>query len=122
MGGPGLLAVVGTAKELPKVELPDCKILVDVGSFYAFLVRAVYNSKKSIAPEVFAAKCILNWFDVPDVEFFIDGHGNEEKHATSMSRRNNDATLDEAEAIVERMEEKAERGECIKKVDYKTCS
>ncbi|GJJ79176.1 hypothetical protein EMPS_11535 [Entomortierella parvispora] len=121
MGGPGLLAVVGTAKELPKVDLPDCKILVDVGSFYPFLVRSVYNSKMG-KPEEFAAIWILNKFNTPNVEFFIDGHGNKEKHATSMARRDNQADLDSAESIVKEMEDRAAVGKSTNKTDYRTCT
>ncbi|GJJ77921.1 hypothetical protein EMPS_10280 [Entomortierella parvispora] len=121
MGGPGLLAVVGTAKELPKVDLPDCKILVDVGSFYPFLVRSVYNSKMG-KPEEFAAIWILNKFNALNVEFFIDGHGNKEKHATSMARRDNQADLDSAESIVKEMEDRAAVGKSTNKTDYRTCT
>ena len=87
MGGPGLLPVVGTASELPKVDLPNCPILVDVESFHQYMVRAVYNCKSN-KPEEYVARGILNRFlNAADVEFFLDGDGNEEKYGTSMARR-----------------------------------
>ena len=120
MGGPGLLPVVGTASELPKVDLPNCPILVDVESFHQYMVRAVYNCKSN-KPEEYVARGILNRFlNAADVEFFLDGHGNQEKYGTSMARRDKNSSLDDAESIVEKMEEKGELGQCISKVDYRT--
>jgi hypothetical protein len=120
MGGKGLLAFVGTAKELPKVDLPNCPILVDVESFHQDLVRAVYNCKSN-KPEEYVAMSILNRFlNTPHVEFFLDGHGNQEKHETSMARRDKMSSLDDAEVTVEEMEAKGNLGQCINKGSYKS--
>lgn len=116
------MAVVGTAKELPKVDLPNCKILVDVESFHQDMVRAVYNCKTG-KPEEYVARIILNRFQkADDVEYFLDGLGNQEKHGTSMARRDKKSSLVIAEEIVEQMKAKAVNGRCIKKADYRKCS
>ena len=48
MGGPGLLALLGSAQSLPKVDAPtDKKILVDVEAFHRQLVRAFFNDGAS---------------------------------------------------------------------------
>ncbi|KAF9553912.1 hypothetical protein EC968_010023, partial [Mortierella alpina] len=44
MGGPGLLALLGKAKSLSKLDTPkNKKILVDIESYHQLLVRACFN-------------------------------------------------------------------------------
>ncbi|KAF9987891.1 hypothetical protein BGZ75_010299 [Mortierella antarctica] len=95
MGGPGLMALMGKCKTLPK-----------------------NNSDKFDAVR-FVKNVLFQKFAGLDVEYFFDGDGNAEKFRTSMQRRGTTSDLDAAESRIRTMEELASRGHGIKKTDYK---
>ncbi|KAF9935158.1 hypothetical protein BGZ67_003550 [Mortierella alpina] len=115
MGGPGLMALMGKCKTLPKVDAPrNKKILVDVEAYHSLLIRAdKFDAVR------FVKNVLFQKFAGLDVEYFFDGDGNAEKFRTSMQRRGTTSDLDAAESRIRTMEELASRGHGIKKTDYK---
>ncbi|KAK3838059.1 MAG: hypothetical protein J3R72DRAFT_493171 [Linnemannia gamsii] len=106
MGGPGLMRILGTARSMPKVDLPtDKKILVDVEAYHQLLSRACYNETDRFDPVVFVKNTLLKIFEGHDAEFFFNGDGNAEKFKTAMQRRDKTAPLDSVEALIVTMEQ-----------------
>ncbi|CAO3574002.1 unnamed protein product [Mortierella alpina] len=83
------------------------------------LVRACFSASPTFDAVKFVTNSLLSKFTGTDVEFFLDGYGNQEKHHTSMQRRNRNTALDAAEDRMEVMEDGAAEGLGIRKVDYK---
>ena len=120
MGGPGLLALLGKAKSLSKLDTPkNKKILVDVEAYHQLLVRACFNASPTFDAVKFVTNSLLQKFAGTDVEYFLDGYGNQEKHLTSMQRRNRNTQLDAVEERIALMEDRASEGLGIRKADFK---
>jgi len=117
MTGAGMLAKVGNAKKLPLVDLPkDTIVLVDVMAFFFDIIKTIAQKRSMVD---ICSMLLRRFDDHPAVEFYLDGHGNQQKLATSLERRDKSALLREAEIIIGVMDGLARQGRRIKRSLYK---